>query len=69
MEFQHDIGSLPQLKKRHHAAMSQKWENLFLENTFARLGDCRIIQSCILLLVDFFPKFILENARPCMLYQ
>ena len=46
--------------------MSQKWENLFLENTFARLGDCRIIQSCILLLVDFLPSLVLEFARPCM---
>jgi len=46
--------------------MSQKWANLFLKNTFARFGDCRIIQSCILLLVCFSPISFLEITIPCM---
>ena len=40
-----------------------------MKNTFAHFGDCRIIQSCIFLLVDFFPILVLEIARPCMLSQ
>ena len=46
--------------------MSQKWETIFLENTFARFWDCRIIQSCIFLLDDFCPFLFLDVTRAYM---